>query len=209
MINILETKKNKVIFAIITAILIISMVTVSGNFNSSQSSNAQKTNGTSIGTFSVSGYTGQSFILPPSITQIPPFGTSSQFNLLPPTGSIIAGNWSFVVNDGKLKDFKWDVNHLTLNGKVNGTFSITEISNSTGAVLPTTTNKNIQLSENSNSTIFKANANININGRTVFNDVPIVLSLSNGKLVNLSIDPAKTDGLFITPIFGIATSLTR
>jgi hypothetical protein len=59
----------------------------------------------------------------------------------------------------------------------------------------------------SNGTIFKANADINFNDKTAFNDVPIVLSLLNGKLINLSIDPTKTEGLFTTPLFGIVTSL--
>ena len=88
------------------------------------------------------------------------------------------------------------------------TFSITGISNSTGKVPPIYTNKDIQLSNN-NSTMFKANAEINFNGKTVFKDVPMVLSLLNGKLINLSIDPVKTEGLFTVPLFGIITSLTQ
>jgi hypothetical protein len=203
MINI----KNKIISTTISVMLLLSVMTISSNFNYPQSIAAQNASANTVGTFSASGYTGQSFILPPSITQIPPPGPISQFNLLPPVGSIITGNWSIAVNGGKLQDFKWNVESLTLNGKVNGTASIAVSSNATG-VVESSTNNAILLSE-SNNTAFKANADININDRTAFYDVPIVFYLLNGKLVNLSVDTVKTGGLFSTPLFGITTSLTR
>jgi hypothetical protein len=197
--------KNKLISTTIAATLILSIMIISSNFNVYQIVAAQNADATSFKTFSAGGYTGQTFVLPSGVSFTPP-SSISQFNLLPPAGSIIAGNWSFAVNGGKLQDFQWDVQHLTLNGKVNGTFSITGVSNSTGEVPPLSATKDIQLSK-SNSTIFKANADINFNDKTAFNDVPIVLSLLNGKLINLSIDPTKTEGLFTTPLFGIVTSL--
>ncbi|HEY6535422.1 MAG TPA: hypothetical protein VIY08_06440 [Candidatus Nitrosocosmicus sp.] len=200
--------KNKLISTTITITLILSVIIISSNYNGYQSTLAQKSNTTSVGTFSAKGYTGQTFVLPTGIMFTPKPSSISQFNLLPSAGSIIAGNYSFAVNSGKLQDFKWNVQHLTLNGKVNGTFSITGVSNSTGEVPPISTNKDIQLSNN-NSTMFKANVEINFNGKTVFKDVPMVLSLLNGKLINLSIDPIKTEGLFTVPLFGIITSLTQ
>ncbi|HXT83751.1 MAG TPA: hypothetical protein VN704_05390, partial [Verrucomicrobiae bacterium] len=184
------------------------IIIILSNYNGYQNTLAQKSNTTSVGTFSAKGYTGQTFVLPTGVMFTPMPNSISQFNLLPAAGSIIAGNWSFVINGGKLQDFQWDVQHLTLNGKINGTFSITKVSNSTGEVPPISTNKDIQLSNN-NSTMFKANAQINFNGKTVFKDVPIVLSLLNGKLINLSIDSVKTEGLFTVPLFGIITSLTQ
>jgi hypothetical protein len=183
-----------------------SSVSTSNNFNGSQIAAAQSINSNNVGSFSASGYTGQTFVLPSDIIQPPP-SAISQFKLSPPAGSIISGNWSFAVNGGKLQDFKWNVELITLNGKVNGTASITGISNSTGIVGALTNNK-IQRSA-SNGTAFKANADININDRTSFYDVPIVLYLLNGKLVNLSIDSIRTGGLFTTPLFGIVTTLTH
>jgi hypothetical protein len=183
-----------------------SSVSTSNNFNGSQIAAAQSINSNNVGSFSASGYTGQTFVLPSDIIQPPP-SAISQFKLSPPAGSIISGNWSFAVNGGKLQDFKWNVELITLNGKVNGTASITGISNSTG-IVGSLTNNNIQLSA-SNGTAFKANADININDRTSFYDVPIVLYLLNGKLVNLSIDSIRTGGLFTTPLFGIVTTLTH
>jgi hypothetical protein len=205
MINVITNKQKSICSTTITVMLLLSVISISSNFNYPQSAAAQNVN--TVGTFSASGYTGQSFILPQSITQTPPPASISQFNLLPPVGSIITGNWSFAVNGGKLQDFKWNVESLMLNGKVNGTASISVSSNVTG-VVGSSTNNAILLSE-SNGTAFKANADININDRTAFYDVPIVFYLLNGKLVNLSIDSVKTGGLFSTPLFGIATSLTR
>ena len=210
MINVINKKLKLVSSTIITAMLLLSVIIISSNFNSYQSAVAQNVNTSSsnsgIQTFSASGYTGQIFVLPPSTTQTQ-HSPISQFNLSPPAGSIISGNWSFAVNGGKLQDFKWNVEFVGLNGKVNGTSSLTGISNATGAIAPIT-NKNIQLSP-SNGTAFKANADFNINGRTVFSDVPIVVYLFNGKLANLIIDSSRTGGLFTTPLFGVVTSLTH
>jgi hypothetical protein len=204
MINKNNDKRVMTFLATTIVILLLSTVSISSNFNS-QIAAAQKAKG--VETFSAGGYTGQTFVLPQGMLQIPST-TISQFNLLPPVGSIIAGNWSFAVKDGKLQNFNWKVEFIALNGKVNGTSSITGVTNTSGAVSPITTNNNIQLSKN-NSTIFKANADININGKTAFRDVPIVFSLLKGKLVNLSVDPAKTGGLFSTPLFAIVTSLAH
>jgi hypothetical protein len=204
MINIINNKRVMTFLSTITVILLLSTVVISNNFNF-QIAAAQKASDAE--TFSAKGYTGQTFVLPSGMMPTPP-ATISQFNLLPPVGSIIAGNWSFAVKDGKLQNFNWKVEFMALNGKVNGTSSITGVTNVTGAVLPITTNNSIQLSK-SNSTIFKANADINVNGKTAFRDVPIVFSLLKGRLVNLSIDPAKTEGLFSTPLFAIVNSLAR
>ncbi len=196
-VSIMAKTKNKLISITITFLLLLSVSSVASNLNYSQSAFAQ--NIPSVGTFSASGYSGQIFVLPNLIL------TPNQ--QMPTIGSILGGNWSFAVNGGKLQDFKWNVELITLNGKVNGTASITGISNSTG-IVGSLTNNNIQLSA-SNGTAFKANADININDRTSFYDVPIVLYLLNGKLVNLSIDSIRTGGLFTTPIFGIVTTLTH
>lgn len=106
---------------------------------------------------------------------------------------------------GELENFKWDATRYNLNGKVNSTLSITSLTNTTGALTPSPTAKILL---KGNSTTFKGNANINIDNKPVFTDVPLVLYLSNGKLVSLIITPAKTNGAFPLPFYGIVTSLT-
>lgn len=124
----------------------------------------------------------------------------------PPVGSIIGGNWSFAVSKGVLQNFKWDATTYKLDGSANGTLSINELTNSTGALKPSPTNA-IVLRDN--NTVFKGNANININGKTAFSNVPVVVFLLKGKLVNFSISATKTNNFFLLPLFGIVTSLTK
>lgn len=186
---------------LVLPLLFVTGVSVSDN-NTLQNASAQA-NGT-VDTFNATGYTGQIFVLPQGMQQRSE--SIEQFGLGPPVGSVIAGNWSFAVNDGQLQDFEWMAEAITLSGKVNGTLSITGISNPTGAI-PSSTNNTIQLA--GNQTSIHGNADININGRTSFYDVPVSVYIINGKLVNLSLDPSKTGGFFSVPLFGVVTSLTR
>ena len=173
-------------------------------FNNNILQNASAQVNRTVDTFSASGYTGQVFVLPGGMPQASE--SILQFGIAPPQGSILSGNWSFAVSGGQLQDFKWNAEAIALNGKVNGSFSISEIRNSTGAILPST-NNNIQLT--GNNTAFRGIADVNINGKTAFSDVPVTLYLINGKLANLSLDPFKTGGYFSVPRFGVVTSLTH
>ncbi len=154
------------------------------------------------GTFTAKGYTGQIIVLPAN-SFTPP--TPSQ-PVAPPVGSIIGGNWSVDVSNGQVSNFKWDVNHYTLSGKVNGTLSIAKLTNTTGALTP---HSSPTIKLNGNYTAFKGNADININGKPSLTNAPIVFNLLNGKLVNLTIGPGKgqTSSPFPLPLFGIVTSL--
>ncbi len=124
----------------------------------------------------------------------------------PAVGSIIAGNWSLGVSNGQVQNFKWDANAITLGGKANGSLSITKLTNTTGGI---TTPSAPTIKLEGNNTQFKGNADIAINGKPVYTDVPIVFYLLNGKLVNLTIASAKTNNAFPLPLFGIVTSLTH
>ena len=154
------------------------------------------------GTFNAKGYTGQIIVLPPSMTQLP----NLTHPAAPPVGSIIGGNWSVDVSNGQMNSFTWDVVHYTLSGKANGTFQIVKLTNTTGAVQP---HSSPTIVLKGNHTQFSGNADIVINGKPAFSNVPIVFYLLNGKLVNLTISAAKTDNFFPLPLFGIVTSLTK
>jgi hypothetical protein len=193
--------KRFVMTVLVLPLLFVAGVSVlNNNFLQNASAQANST----VDTFSASGYTGQVFVLPGGAPQASE--SILQFGIAPPQGSILSGNWSFAVSGGQLQDFKWNAEAIALNGKVNGSFSISEIRNSTGAILPGT-NNNIQLT--GNTTAFRGIADVNINGNTAFHDVPVTLYLINGKLANLSLDAFKTGGYFSVPRFGIVTSLTQ
>ena len=191
--------KDKLISTTITVIFILSVMTISSDFNYFQSTAAQNACANTVGTFSASGYSGQIFVLPNLIL------TPNQ--QMPPIGSILGGNWSFAVNGGKLQDFKWIGQSYTLNGKINETLSVNGMTNAS--------NFNIEEPLSSgpikmvgNSTVFKGNVNININGKPVWIDIPAIVRLSNGNLIAFQISDEVTKGAFTIPLFGIVTSLT-
>jgi hypothetical protein len=162
-----------------------------------QSASGQGIN--NIGTFSAKGYSGQIIVLPPTYSQI-----QSNHIASPAVGSIISGNWSFAVKDGQVQQFKWDSQAITLSGKVNGSLSINGISH-TSNINTSPPLSIVKLV--GNHTSFKGDVNISTNGKTTWTSVPVVVSLLNGKLINLSISPTKTDDFFTIPLFGVVTSL--
>jgi hypothetical protein len=195
MLSILFLMKNqRILFT--AAVAIPLMLVVTGV--ALQSASAQ----TPASNFSVKGYTGQQLVLPPGLSQHVNPSTPGA----PPTGSVISGNWSFAVSNGQLKDFKWHEVAMTLSGKQNGTLAIDKLTNASGSVRP---NEPATIVLHGNSTAFKGNVDIVINGKPMFTNVPVAVHLLNGKLVNFTISPAKTNDLFPLPLFGIVTSLTH
>ena len=92
--------KNKLVLTTLSAILLLSAMTITINFNGLQNAAAQNTSINTVGTFSAKGYTGQTIILPALML------TPNQ--QMPLVGSVVGGNWSFSVSNGKLQDFKWN-----------------------------------------------------------------------------------------------------
>ena len=192
-----KTKNSILITAVAIPLVFVALVSTS-SVSFLQTAHAQIPGGT----FTARGYTGQIIVLPPNLTTPP----TPSHPVAPPVGSIIGGNWSLDVSNGQVSNLKWDVNHYTLSGKVNGTFSITKLTNTTGAITP---HSSSTIKLEGNSTAFKGNADININGKPAVTNAPIVFYLLNGKLVNLTIGPGKgqTSSAFPLPLFGIVTSV--
>ena len=161
---------------------------------------AQTSQGTN--SFSAAGYTGQILTLPPSITQVPV--SQNESSVGPSIGSVIGGNWSFTVSDGNLQNFTWNAVAYSLAGKPNGTASITGF---TDAKPLGSSSDSIALG--GNSTSFAGTANLEINGETAFENVPVALYLLNGNIVSLTLSQQATNGQFSVPLYGIVTSLTQ
>jgi hypothetical protein len=196
--NTISNVKNKLISTTITVMLLLSIVSISSNFNYSQSVAAQ--NNTTVETFSAKGYTGQTFVLPNLIL------TPNQVK--PPLGTILGGNWSFAVNSGQIKQFQWIGQAYTLTGKINGTLFIKGIANASNFdIAQPSSSGPIKLT--GNSTAFKGNVNINIDSKTAWKDIPAIVKISNGKLMSLQISDEATKGAFTVPLFGVVTLLTR
>ncbi len=192
-----DTKK-KLLSTVTTAILLLSIIAITNNFKDSHFAAAQKSNN-GVETFSAKGYTGQTFILPNFVP------TSNQVK--PPVGTILGGNWSIAVNNGQIKQLQWADHAYTLAGDVNGTLSVNGINNASNFDIahPSSTGP-IKLT--GNSTAFKGDINVNIDGKTAWKNVPTIIKISNGKLISLQISDEATKGAFTIPLFGVVTSLT-
>ena len=187
--------------AFLIPILLISTFSVGSGSNVLQNAVAQTSESTD--SFAATGYTGQLLTLPPSITQLE--ASQNESAIGPSIGSVIGGNWSFAVNGGQLQDFTWNATSYTLGGQRDGTFSIDGINDA--APLDTSSNDSITL--NGNSTTFTGTSDIEINGQTVFSDVPVVLYILNGNIASLTLSHEETEGIFTVPLYGVVTSLTQ
>jgi hypothetical protein len=151
-----------------------------------------------VNSFSATGYTGQLLTLPPTITQVEATQNESAI------GSVIGGNWSFIVTDGQLQDFRWNATSYTLGEDVEGTFAINGINDAD----PLDTSSDDSITLDGNSTKFTGTTDIEISGETVFSDVPVVLYILNGNIVSLTLSHEETEGILTVPLYGIVTSLT-
>ena len=159
---------------------------------------AQTSNGTD--TFQAKGVMGNLALSPDTLSSL---NASKDTNL----NFILGGNWSFDVSKGQLKDFKMELNRHSLGGHEVETHVIDGLDNVTG--LQTSGNNQILLM--GNNTQFKGLADIKtVETGNVWEDVPMVVYLINGHILNTSFDVAKTQGHFVNlPLFGVVTSLTN
>lgn len=79
--------------------------------------------------------------------------------------------------------------------------SATEPLSNMSAMMKTNTHQKVTLL--GNSTMFKGNADITTNGKIKWKDVPVHVALLNGNILNINIDPSKTDDHFKgLPVYG-------
>jgi hypothetical protein len=168
---------------------------------SMNSNNVMAQSADGINTFSAQGSMGNLVLSPEAMKSL---NASQDTNLNYVTG----GNWSFDVSNGQLQDFKVELNRHSLGGHevethvIDGLTDVTPIINTTG---------NNELVLVGNNTQFKGLANIKtVETGKVWEDVPILAYLINGHILNISFDPAKTEGHFLNlPLLGVVTSLTE
>ncbi|MGD9535334.1 MAG: hypothetical protein AB7V56_16385 [Candidatus Nitrosocosmicus sp.] len=62
--------------------------------------------------------------------------------------------------------------------------------------------------ENGNSIMFRGTADLTTNGQVMWKDVPVHIAILNGNILNLNLDPGKTEDLFKgLPVFGTVQSI--
>ena len=93
------------------------------------------------------------------------------------------------------------------DGSGRHTHYIGNLQNATGAN-STITNKTITLTNDGNFTGFMGTSNISTNSEIKWKDVPITVYLLNGNIINIMVNPIKTDFHFkALPIYGTITSI--
>jgi hypothetical protein len=119
---------------------------------------------------------------------------------------VLGGDWELGVNKGNLSNLVVDIAMSEINGKGAHHHTIETLKNATGAVLPGHSEQIALIS--SNHTDFSGIADITTDGKIKWKDVPIVVHLMNGRIVNFNIEPTKTDDHFKgLPVFGTVESI--
>ncbi len=153
-----------------------------------------------------------------NITNIDSFRTRGQISSLAsdimagrPSASssqmwVLGGNWEFGVQKGNLTNLAIDITMSQIDGKGAHRHTIESLKNATGEVIPGRS-KLIELT-NGNYTDFKGIANITTNGKVKWQDVPVIIHLVNGNIVNFNVDASKTEDHFKgLPVFGTVQSI--
>lgn len=126
---------------------------------------------------------------------------------------ILGGNWEFNVADGNLTNFVVDIDMAQVDGSVAHKHTIERMDNVTGMgfligdplkldLMTEQPSSKISL-VNGNSTMFRGTADLTTNGNIQWTDVPIHVTLQNGNIININVDPVKTEDHFKgLPVFG-------
>ncbi|KAA2279395.1 hypothetical protein [Candidatus Nitrosocosmicus sp. SS] len=131
---------------------------------------------------------------------------------------VLGGDWEFNVANGNLTNFVADIDMTQVDGTAAHKHSIEKINNATG--MPMGAQEPLKLNfmtgepnskialVNGNSTMFRGTADITTNGEVKWKDVLIHVTMQNGNILNINIDPAKTEDHFKgLPVFGTVQSI--
>lgn len=175
-----------------TAALIL-VAAMNGNYV-----NAQSTEG--VNTFGANGYMGNLALSPAALQAL---NASQDTNL----NFVLGGDWSFDVANGQLQDFKVELNRHSLSGHEVETHVINGLTDAA----PLTNNTGNEIVLIGNNTQFKGIADIQtLETGKVWKDVPILVYLINGHILNVSFDVAKTEGHFLNlPLIGVVKTITE
>ncbi len=131
---------------------------------------------------------------------------------------VLGGDWEFNVADGNLTNFVVDIDMTQVNGNAAHKHTIEKLNNATG--MPMGTIEPLELNfmtgepsskialVNSNSTMFRGTADLTTNEDIKWTNVPVYVTLQNGNILNINIDPSKTEDHFKgLPVFGTVQSI--
>lgn len=132
---------------------------------------------------------------------------------------VLSGDWELHVADGNLTNFNVDINMVQIDGTYAHKHTIEKVNNQTGMSMLIVNPLKLDLMNTQpgekillvggNSTMFRGIADLTTNESVQWSNVPIHVTLLNGNIFNLAIDPTKTDNHFYgLPVFGTVQSIT-
>jgi hypothetical protein len=131
---------------------------------------------------------------------------------------VLGGDWEFNVADGNLTNFVVDIEMTQVDGTAAHKHTIEKLNNASGMPMGSQQPEELNLMTgepsskialvNENSTMFRGIADLTTNENVEWTDVPVHITLFNGNVLNLGIDPAKTEDHFKgLPVFGTVQSI--
>lgn len=131
---------------------------------------------------------------------------------------VLGGDWEFNVANGNLTNFVADIDMIQVDGKAAHKHTIEKINNATGMPFGSVKATQVDLMTeqpstkislvNGNSTMFRGTADLTTNENVKWKDVPVHVAILNGNILNLNLDPGKTEDHFKgLPVFGTVQSI--
>lgn len=131
---------------------------------------------------------------------------------------VLGGNWEFNVADGNLTNFVVDIEMTQIDGTATHKHTIESLNNATGMLMGSVEPLEVDLMTeqpstkialvNGNSTMFRGTADLTTNENVQWKDVPVHITLQNGNIITVNIDPTKTEDHFKgLPVFGTVQSI--
>lgn len=118
---------------------------------------------------------------------------------------VLSGKWGFNVVNGNLTNFNADIKMTMIDGEGTHHHTIEQIKNASGNY---TIGSDKKIVLDGNSTKISGFADVTTDGKIKWKDVPITVSVLNGSILNLVLDPQKTDYHFKgLPIYGTTDSI--
>ena len=131
---------------------------------------------------------------------------------------VLGGDWEFNVADGNLTNFVVDIVMTKVDGTAAHKHTIEKLNNASGMPMGSLQPQQLTLMTgepsskialaNGNATMFRGTADLTTNENVGWQSIPVHITLFNGNVLNLGIDPAKTEDHFYgLPVFGTVQSI--
>ena len=200
---------NKSLVCLVSTLLVFSFVSTSSMHlsNISYAQNTTDPTGTSAGNNMTSQNIYDTFRAKGQISSLASDIIAGKTNSSDATVWVLGGNWILNVMDGNLTNFNTDIKMTKIDGTGAHYHSIENIRDASGNY---TIGSDKKIVLEGNSTGVSGIADITTNGNVKWKDVPLTFTILNGNILNLVIDPVKTDNHFKgLPIYGTVNSIVN